>query len=215
MWPMEIGESAPSDWSRWLPVAVREVEDFLAESGWDQPPQLFALVPTAELVAAEPDLATQLPVVEGLTPVAQDALTGSDLAEALAGICWPDEVTGCALAQEIIVLPPAAEAELDRALTEDSPSADPNRPATNGAPPVSSADPGAHPEELSRVAVRLAQQHPDHRDARLVVAVLRAGAYCCLLRLRGTDGAADELVERPDLAPNMVAALLRTLDVEV
>jgi hypothetical protein len=188
---MNATEHSAADWSSALPTAAREVEDFLSESGWDQPPQLFALVPTAQLLQAEPGLATRLAVAEGLTPVAQDPLTDEDVAEKLAEICWPEGVTGCALAQEIVVLPPAAEAELDQAVAGASGS----------------------PDDLDRVAVRVAQRHPDRRDARLVVAVLRAGGYCCLLRVRGTGDQPDELVEHPDLAPNMVNALLRTLDV--
>jgi hypothetical protein len=188
---MNSDELSSADWSSALPTAAREVEDFLSESGWDQPPQLFALVPTAQLLQAEPGLATRLAVAEGLTPVAQDPLTDEDVAEKLAEICWPEGVTGCALAQEIVVLPPAAEAELDQAVASSSGS----------------------PDDLDRVAVRVAQRHPDRRDARLVVAVLRAGGYCCLLRVRGTGDQPDELVEHPDLAPNMVNALLRTLDV--
>jgi hypothetical protein len=168
---------------------VRDVEDFLSEIGWDQPPQLFALVPTARLLAAEPGLADRLPTPEGLTPVAQDPLGDADLAETLAGICWPDEVTGCALAQEIVVLPPNAEAELDRA-----------------------AALAASEEDLNRLAVRVAQQHPERREARLVVAVLRSGGHSCLLRVRGVNGGPDELVEHADLAPNMVDALRRTLE---
>lgn len=182
---------APDEWSNWLPAAVREVEDFLAEAGWEQPPQLFALVPTAELVRREPGLAERLPSVEGLTPIAQEPLGDqADLAETLAGICWPEEVAGCALAQEIMVLPPAAEAELDSAVA-----------ASGEADAVG-------------VARRVAGAHPDRRDARLVVGVLRGGEHRCLLRLRGApDGATplEELVEHPDLAPNLVAALLTTL----
>jgi hypothetical protein len=188
---MNATEHSAADWSSALPTAAREVEDFLSESGWDQPPQLFALVPTAQLLQAEPGLAARLAVAEGLTPVAQDPLTDEDVAEKLAEICWPDGVTGCALAQEIVVLPPAAEADLDQAVAGASGS----------------------PDDLDRVAVRVAQRHPDRRDARLVVAVLRAGGHCCLLRVRGTGDQPDELVEHPDLAPNMVNALLRTLDV--
>jgi hypothetical protein len=188
---MNATEHSSAHWSSALPTAAREVEDFLSESGWDQPPQLFALVPTAQLLQAEPGLASRLAVADGLTPVAQDPLNEDDVAETLAGICWPDGVIGCALAQEIVVLPPAAEAELDQAVAGASGS----------------------PDDLDRVAVRVAQRHPDRRDARLVVAVLRAGGYCCLLRVRGTGDQPDELVEHPDLAPNMVNALLRTLDV--
>lgn len=186
---MDTSSPTGSDCASALPGAVRDVEDFLSEIGWDQPPQLFALVPTARLLAAEPGLADRLPTPEGLTPVAQDPLGDADLAETLAGICWPDEVTGCALAQEIVVLPPGAEAELDRAAA------------------------GAESEEeLNRLAVRVAQQHPQRREARLVVAVLRAGGHSCLLRVRGVNGGPDELVEHADLAPNMVNALRRTLE---
>lgn len=193
---MNSGEHNAIDWSRWLPVVAHEVEDFLAGTGWDQPTQLFALVPTVTLVAAEPELADRLPSTDGLTPVAQDPLDTGDLADTLDTLCWPDGVTGCALAQEIVVLPPGAEQELDQAVS------------AAGAP----ADPES--AELNQVALRIAQQHPDRRDARLVVAVLRAGQYCCLLRLRGDADHPDELVEHPDLAPNMVNALLRTLESE-
>lgn len=189
------GAGPPSEWASALPTAAREVEDFLAETGWDQPPQLFALVPTAQLLRVEPDLADRLPTTEGLTPVAQEPLRADDLAETLAGICWPERVTGCALAQEIVVLPPEAEAELDRVVSDAGAS-------------------GGSAVELNRVALRVAQRHPDRREARLVVAVLRAGDHCCLLRLRGVGEGPDELVEHPDLAPNMVSALLHTLDPE-
>jgi hypothetical protein len=181
------------DWSTALPGAVREVEDFLAESGWGQPPQLFALVPTAELLAAEPALAESLPEGGGLTPIAQDPVDEGDLAEALERIFWPDGVSGCALAQDIVVLPPDAEADLDRAVAE------------------SGTDEGASGER-DQLALRFAHSHPDRRDARLVVGVLRAGGHCCLMRIRGREDEPDELVEHPDLAPNMVAALLRTLE---
>ena len=40
-----------------LAEAVLEIEAHIAESGWDQPARLYALVATADLVRAEPDLA--------------------------------------------------------------------------------------------------------------------------------------------------------------
>jgi hypothetical protein len=160
-----------------LLAVAREVEDFVSSGGWDQAPQLFALVPTAELLAMQPELADQVDRNAPLVPVAQDALPDADLADALAGIMWPDAVHGCALAQEILVLPPEAEAEL---------------PADG---------------EVMRQA---AAEHPQRREARLVAAVLRDGATACVLRLRGTDS--DELVESPDLAPNLTRALLATLE---
>jgi len=178
-----------------LPSVAREVEQYVAAAGWDQPIQLFALVATEELLRRQPDLADQLDPASPLTPIAQDALPDGDLAAALAGIVWPDVVRGCALVQEIVVLPPGAERDL--------PDGD-------------------------EAAQRAAADHPLRREARLIAAVLRDGPSACLLRLRAdaADGGADDgadggaaadrrelgdLVEAPDLAPNLVAALAETL----
>ena len=103
------GVSARESPTAALPAVAREVEEFVSTAGWNQPPQLFALVPTADLLAQQPELAGQLdPVASPLTPIAQDALPSDELDKALAGIVWPDVVHGCALAQEIVVLPPEA-----------------------------------------------------------------------------------------------------------
>ncbi|MEV0698567.1 PPA1309 family protein [Saccharopolyspora sp. NPDC050389] len=102
----------PEDLTAALPSAAREIEEFVHAAGWDQPTQVFALVSTSQLLAAEPGLADQLDPASPLTPIAQEALPAEDLAEALSGIVWPEQVTGCAVVQEIVVLPPEAEAEL-------------------------------------------------------------------------------------------------------
>ncbi|MET0863104.1 MAG: PPA1309 family protein [Nakamurella sp.] len=106
----EPASPAKPDW--WedpdLALAVAEVEEFAGSAGWDQPAQLFALVNTAELLAAQPGLATSLGSAV-FTPVAQEALPAGELSEALAQISWPDEVAGCVLVQEIVVLPPGAQ----------------------------------------------------------------------------------------------------------
>ncbi|HEY6422939.1 MAG TPA: PPA1309 family protein [Pseudonocardiaceae bacterium] len=170
--------------SQALPATVREVEEFVATAGWDQQPQLFALVPTPALLASQPNLAGQLDAAAALTPVAQDALPEGELDAALAGIEWPDAVAGCALAQEIVVLPPEAEAGL-----------------------------GVLPDDPAQ-ARRAAAGHPQRREGRLVAAVLRNGAGACLLRLRAESGpgeGTEELVEDPRLAPNLLRALLATL----
>lgn len=96
--------------------AVDEVEKFVDEGGWDSPRQLFALVPTAELLAHEPGLLGQIgsdPADNGdaeqrdsaveYTPVEQGEFPGETIAEALAKIAWPDEIHGCVLALEIMV----------------------------------------------------------------------------------------------------------------
>lgn len=173
-----------SELFRALPATAREVEQFVAAAGWDQPPQLFALVPTPTLLASQPDLAGQLDTDAALTPVAQEALPEGELDTALAGIEWPQAVAGCALAQEIVVLPPDAEAGLEQ-LPDD-------------------------PQEARRAAA----EHPQRREGRLVAAVLREGFGACVLRLRaaaGSDSAQEEFVEDPQLAPNLLRALLATL----
>lgn len=169
--------------------AAREVEEFVANSGWDQPPQLFALVSTADLLAKQPELAEHLDPESTLTPIAQESLPEPDLAEALARIAWPDAVLGCALAQEIVVLPPDAES----ALTE--------------------AEDAGDIERLRRAAAN----HPQRTEARLVAAVSRDGIRACVLRLRGKEDDADgesldEVIENPGLAPNLLDALESTLD---
>lgn len=177
-----------------LPSLAREVEEFVAGAGWDQPAQLFALVATDTLLAQQPDLAASLDVASPFTPVAQESLPETDLAEALAGIEWPETVSGCALTQEIVVLPPGAESEL-----EDDP-----------------ADSGTADSEHMRA---VAAEHPDRREARLVAAVLRDGSCACVLRLRHNGSTDDDdsagpeqRVEHPELAPNLTRALLATLN---
>lgn len=170
-------------------TAAREVEEFVAAAGWEQPPQLFALVATAELLKQQPELADQLDAATPLTPIAQEALPEPDLADALGHITWPETVAGCAIAQEIVVLPPEAESSLTAA--------------------------GAA-GDAARLR-RAAADHPERTEGRLVAAVSRDGARACVLRLRGmqTDEDSeplDEVIEHPDLAPNLLDALGATLE---
>lgn len=179
---MNVPPTDPSALSDALPATAREVEQFVAAAGWDQQPQLFALVATATLLASQPNLADQVDAQTALTPVAQDALPQGELDAALASIEWPESVAGCALAQEIVILPPAAEAGI-----------------------------GALPDDQAR---RAAAGHPQRREGRLVAAVLRDGVGACVLRLRAgfdTDQRCDQVVEDPQLAPNLLRALLATL----
>ena len=41
--------------------------------------------------------------------------------------------------------------------------------------------------------------------------MLRDGTAACVLRLRGDQDRPDEIVEHPELAPNLTGALLETL----
>ncbi len=165
-----------------LHLVVGEVEAHVAEAGWDQPPQLFALVETEALLRAQPHLASTKGIVattpRALTPVAQEPLGDGPLDEQLARLVFGPEVLGVALAHEVVVLPPSVEDALQDA---DDPA-------------------------------QVAAEHPERREVRMVVGVLRGGARAAVLRLRGSGGGQDERVTGPDLAPGLAEALLATLD---
>lgn len=162
-----------------LTAIVVEIERHLDTTGWDQPPRLFSLVRTSELVANEPQLAEMLAESdpEGLTPIEQPPLE-EDVAEVLSSIEWPPAVEGCALVNEVFLLPDGAVAERPEGTDESD----------------------------------WAESHPDRRDVRLVVAVLRGGERASVLRVRGREDEEDEVVTAPDLVPNLSAALLATLE---
>ncbi len=157
---------------------VAEVETHICEAGWDQPPQLFALVDTEQLLKAEPQLAQTLGILASrpgaLTPIAQDPLGDGALDEQLASLMFGPEVLGVVLAHEVLVLPPSAQEAVET------------------------------PEE--------AAEHPDRREVRMVVGVMRDGSTECVLRLRTTTDGEDDLLAGPDLAPALAEALLATLD---
>ena len=111
-----------------LAAALLEIERHVGHGGWDQPARLFALVPTAELLAAEPSLAEQITnpddLPEGaLSSIEQDGFntSGLDVLDALAGIGWPESVFGCAVALERLFVPPHVEEQIpqDAAAAED------------------------------------------------------------------------------------------------
>lgn len=140
-----------------LTQAALEVERHVARAGWDQPPRLFALVSTADLVAHEPGLRDALGDggASALSAVEQEDLDVAGSVEGLLGrIAWPEEVLGAAIVVERIVVPPEAEAGL------------PN-------------DPQAALEALA--------EHPQRQDVRLLAAVLRTGEQICALRQRSHD----------------------------
>ena len=161
--------------------ALSEIESHVASRGWDQPPRLYALAPTAELLTREPALASQLGLDSAddapgsLTPIEQEVPTTS-IDDLLATITWPETVAGCALVVERIVLPPAAEDTM------------PHDPDT---------------------ATDWAQNHPDRADVRIVVGVLRDGRQSSIMRVRGHDDESD-LIRDPEFSPDLGAALAAT-----
>jgi hypothetical protein len=165
-----------------LTQVVIDIEKHVAAGGWDQPPHLYALVETADLLRREPQLAADLQLVAGLpgdlTPVDQGELPEhASLDELLGGISWPPEVLGTALTVERLMLPPTEEAEL--------------------------------PED-EQEALQWLAEHPARQEVRLVVAVLRDGSRASALRMRSHDD--DQAVlSGPDLVPGLVDALGATL----
>jgi hypothetical protein len=165
-----------------LAAAVLEIENHIATAGWDQPARLYALVPTAELVAREPALAHAMGLDDAasegsLTPVEQESV-GADLERSLESISWPPGVAGCAAVVERLVLPPTAEATvLD----------DPER------------------------AAAYAAGHPERLDVRIVAGATRAGATYCALRLRGADDE-QSVLTGAELVPGLLALLRDTLE---
>ncbi len=167
-----------------LMAALLELERHVREAGWDQPPRLFALVLTDDLVASEPALATSLGLrssadgapADGLTAIEQDDFASAgELLDDLAALEWPETVFGCAVSVERTFLPPSAEDDI------------PDDPAE---------------------AARFVTEHPERHDVRVLVGVDRAGHRHGVARLVSQP---DELLAADDLVPGLTAALAHTL----
>ena len=173
---------------RALARAVTETEAHVAAFGWDQPVRVFALVRTAEALAADPDVAELLEAAtveearsdpELLMVVEQEGLpAAADLEHLLAQLAWPESVHGAAISVERLLLPPAAQEEAD-ALTDAA-------------------------ERLAFLRAR-----PDREDIRMVVGVLRSGESWCALRSRSHDDDAS-VYQGEQLVPGLVEALTTT-----
>jgi hypothetical protein len=181
-----VGTLPPDALSR----AVIEIEKHVSGAGWDQPAQLFALVPTEDLLRAEPQLAAELGAEDAsqpLTPIAQGELPGvledEHLADALGRIEWPDGVSGCALAIERVVLPASAEAGLSSA-------------------------------ESDAELARMAGSDPRRHEVRMVAAVLREGDRFGAVRLRSHDEDSAVLTGT-DLVPTLCEVLSLTFEPSV
>jgi len=167
--------------------AVRELERHVAAAGWDGPLRLFALVRTAFALARDPALAERLP---------------------------PDVVDAARIDPEHLTiveqegLPPAASLEeflggLAWPGTVDGAAVVTERIVI---PPEAEARMPEDPDE----ALAWLGRHPDRREVRLAVAVLRDGTNGCALRTRDHDRDAD-VATGPDLVPGLVEALAATL----
>ena len=167
-----------------LAAAVLEIETHIAETGWDQPARLYALVETARIVEHEPALAAAMGLdsssAQGsLTPVEQDQLTPDrPLEQVLESVTWPRTVSGCAAVVERLVLPPGLDAQVP--------------------------DDPAEAEEFAR-------EHPERQEVRIVAGATRGGSTYCALRLRAHDDD-QSVVGASDLVPGLLGLLAATLE---
>ena len=163
-----------------LVTSALETERHVAAAGWDQPPRLFALVRTAGLLAREPHLHDELG--QGL----DDGLT--------------------AIEQEGLDDTASLEAFLAQLTWPEEVDGVALAVERLVVPPEAEHD---LPDDPDQVAELLAA-HPDRKDVRLLVAVLRDGESTCLLRQRDHD-TDDKVASGPDIAPGLVQALAATL----
>lgn len=165
-----------------LAIAALDTERHVAAAGWDQPARLFALVRTVSLLEREPHLREQM---------APSDLRGDALS---------------AIEQEGLPTTTSLETLLGRLAWPDDVDGCAFAIERMVVPPEAESGLPARPED----AVEALAAHPDRRDVRLLVAVLRGGQSLCLLRQRDHD-ADDAVATGKDLAPGLVAALLASL----
>jgi len=120
-----------------LMLAALEAESHVDGMGWGIPPHLYALTERTPPGSADHGSPG------ALVPVTYE-LPDGDLAEALAGIHWPEDVTGCVLVTELTDLPARGQEDL------------PVDPATAGQ--WASAHPDGRPARLT-VGVRKNGEH--------------------------------------------------------
>jgi hypothetical protein len=171
-----------------LKQAVREIEGHVSQAGWDGPVRVFALIRTAAALAHDPELGRH---------VHPDIVArASEDGEYLTAIEQED-------------LPAAGSVEELLARISFGPRVDGVAVSCERivVPPTAEQDLPADPED----AVDVLMAHPQRRDVRLVVGVLRAGPNCCAIRQREHDSPAMVGVG-PDIAPGVITALRATLD---
>lgn len=165
-----------------LRAAVLELERHAAGAGWDQPAQLYALVPAGDVLGDEPGAAEAIGLPPDTDPDVLVTVEQGDLPpelsleELLEQIEWPEEVRGTAVVLERLVLPPSA---------------------------------GKVPVDMQE-ATRFAQEHPEREEVRIVAGALRGGATYAAMRLRSRDDDF-AVLESPDLVPALLELLQTTL----
>ena len=163
-----------------LVTSALETERHVAAAGWDQPPRLFALVGTAGLLKREPHLQAQVAQDD------QDGLTAIEQEGLPDTSSLESLLAQLAWPQEVDGVALAVERLV--------------------VPPEAERDLPENPD----LAAKALGVHPDRKDVRLLVAVLRDGESTCLLRQRDRD-TDDKVASGPDIAPGLVQALIATL----
>jgi hypothetical protein len=163
-----------------LVTSALETERHVAAAGWDQPPRLFALVRTNGLLEREPHLRAQLDEGE------DDGLTAIEQEGLPQSSSLESVLAQLAWPEEVDGVALAVERLV--------------------VPPEAEHDLPDDPEQASEALAA----HPDRKDVRLLVAVLRDGESTCLLRQRDHD-TDDKVASGSDIAPGLVQALSATL----
>jgi hypothetical protein len=168
-----------------LTRAVLEIDTYTSSLGWDQPARLFALVDTAQLRTQEPDLANQLGLGEEnagtLTPVEQDELPADTPLD------------------EFLATIAWPDAIAGCAMTVERLMLPPSAEE-------------AIPEGLDEAALgKWVAGHPERREVRMTVAVLRDGARESAVRLREKDSPT-EVLTGAELVPGLAEALAATFE---
>jgi hypothetical protein len=161
---------------------VGEVEGHVSEAGWDQPAQLFALVDTEELLRAEPQLAESM----GLVVSRPGALTPIAQDPFETGPL-DEQLASVVFGTEVLGVVLVHEVLI--------------------LPPSAEAALDDVEDPAGAAAA-----HPERREVRMAVGVLRDGSRESVLRLRSVGEDEDERVTGGDLAPGLAEALLATLD---
>lgn len=169
-----------------LTRAVLEIDEYAAGLGWDQPTRLFALVDTEQLRTQEPSLSEQLGLEDGretgaLTPVEQD------------------EVPADAALDEFLATIAWPDVVAGCALSVERLMLPPSAER-------------AIPEGLDDEALAgWVRDHPERREVRMTVGVLRDGSRESALRLREKDSTR-EVLTGSDLVPGLAEALRATFE---
>jgi hypothetical protein len=169
-----------------LTRAVLEIDEYVAGLGWDQPARLFALVDTEQLRAQEPVLSEQLGLEDGedvgaLTPVEQD--------EVPAGTPL-DEFLATIAWPDVVA---GCALTVERLML----------------PPAAEQ---SMPDDLDEEGLAAwVAEHPERREVRLTVGVLRDGGRESAIRLREKDTTA-EVLTGSDLVPGLAEALRATFE---